>query len=135
MTWVTSTEPWERDAFPFLQTLDDGDDVIDRWNAGQIRLLAMHPASGGHGLNLQSGGHTVVWYSLPWSLELYQQGIARLQRMGQEGRVIVHTLIAHQTIDERVRDAIRDKDMSQERLLSAMNAQDTATVDLHGEER
>ena len=124
-----------RDAFPFLQTLDDGDDVIDRWNAGQIRLLAMHPASGGHGLNLQSGGHTVVWYSLPWSLELYQQGIARLQRMGQEGRVIVHTLVAHQTVDERVRDAIRDKDMSQERLLSAMNAQDTATVDLHGEER
>ncbi len=79
-----------------------GAEDIDAWNQVRIHVLLAHPASAGHGLNLQSGGSTIVWFGLPWSLELYQQGNARLHRQGQKENVIVHHLIAKGTIDEQV---------------------------------
>ena len=96
-------------------------ELIDRWNAGKIPLLLCHPASAGHGLNLQEGGHIVVWYGLPWSLELYQQANARLHRMGQKQAVIVQHILCEDTIDERVLDALREKDATQNALLDALN--------------
>ncbi len=99
-----------------LQTEKD----IDDWNAGRIRLLLAHPASVGYGLNLQAGGHTIVWYSLPWSLELYQQANARLHRQGQTMPVIVHHLVAAGTVDEQVMKSLKKKDMSQAALMDAL---------------
>jgi len=96
-------------------------ELIDHWNAGEIPLLLCHPASAGHGLNLQEGGHIVVWYGLPWSLELYQQANARLHRMGQKQAVVVQHILCEDTIDERVLDALRRKDATQNALLDALN--------------
>jgi hypothetical protein len=76
------------------------------WNAGNISLLALHPKSGGHGLNLQHGGADLCFFSPPWSLELWTQCIGRLARPGQKQTVVVHSLIANDTIDERVRDQL-----------------------------
>ena len=92
-----------------LWTLDDGADVIERWNAGKIPLLAVHPKSAGHGLNLQHGGHHLVFLSLPWSLELYEQVVGRLHRSGQERDVWVYILLTNKTIDERIWAALADK--------------------------
>jgi hypothetical protein len=92
-----------------LWTLDDGSDVIERWNAGKIPLLAVHPKSAGHGLNLQHGGHHLVFLSLPWSLELYEQVVGRLHRSGQERDVWVYVLLTNKTIDERIWAALADK--------------------------
>ena len=92
-----------------LWTLDDGTDVIERWNAGKIPLLAVHPKSAGHGLNLQHGGHHLVFLSLPWSLELYEQVVGRLHRSGQERDVWVYVLLTNKTIDERIWAALADK--------------------------
>lgn len=96
----------------------DGD--IDEWNAGKIQVLLAHPASVGYGLNLQTGGHTIVWYSMPWSLELYQQANARLHRQGQTKPVIVHHLIAAGTADEQVMKSLHKKDLSQSALMEAL---------------
>lgn len=96
-------------------------ELIDRWNAGDVPLLLCHPASAGHGLNLQEGGHIVVWFGLPWSLELYQQANARLHRMGQKQSVIVQHILCEDTIDGRVLDALRRKDATQNALLDALN--------------
>ena len=96
----------------------DGD--IDEWNAGKIRVLLAHPASVGYGLNLQAGGHTIVWYSMPWSLELYQQANARLHRQGQTKPVIVHHLIAAGTADEQVIRSLKKKDLGQSALMQAL---------------
>lgn len=93
---------------------------ISEWNGGKIRLLLAHPASVGYGLNLQAGGHTIVWYSLPWSLELYQQANARLHRQGQTMPVIVHHLVAAGTVDEQVMKSLAKKDMSQAALMEAL---------------
>ena len=93
---------------------------IEDWNAGKIPVLIAHPASVGYGLNLQDGGHVIVWYGLTWSLELYQQANARLYRQGQEKPVIVHHLIAEGTVDEQVMRAIKAKDTSQSALLQAL---------------
>jgi SNF2 family DNA or RNA helicase len=93
---------------------------IDDWNAGKIRLLIMHPASGGHGLNLQYGGNTVVWFGIPWSLELYQQANARLDRQGQVNGVIVNHLVACKTYDMNVIRSLSDKDRTQESLMEAV---------------
>ncbi len=93
---------------------------IAAWNEGRIRVLLAHPASVGYGLNLQEGGHTIVWYGLTWSLELYQQANARLYRQGQERPVIIHHLVAEGTVDEQVMRALRDKDTSQAALLAAL---------------
>lgn len=93
---------------------------IEAWNKGEIPVLVVHPASAGYGLNLQDGGHIMVWYGLPWSLELYQQAVARLQRQGQKHPVVVYHIIAEGTVDEQVAGALARKDMSQEALLEAL---------------
>jgi SNF2 family DNA or RNA helicase len=97
-----------RRRYPKLTTLDD-DKAIERWNAGQIELLAVHPKSAGHGLNLQHGGCHMVFLSLPWSLELYEQTIGRLHRSGQLYDVWVYILLADKTVDEKIYAALHDK--------------------------
>ena len=89
-------------------TLDD-DRAIERWNAGQVRLLAVHPKSAGHGLNLQHGGCHMVFLSLPWSLELYEQTIGRLHRSGQAHAVWCYVMITNKTVDEKIFAALHDK--------------------------
>ena len=108
-----------RERFPDARTLEKASDIED-WNAGRIAVLLAHPASVGYGLNLQAGGHVIVWYGLTWSLELYQQANARLYRQGQEHTVIVHHLVAEGTVDEQVMEALKRKDTSQEALLAAL---------------
>lgn len=97
-------------------------DSIKRWNEGEIPVAVIHPASAGHGLNLQAGGSTLVWFGLTWSLELYQQTNARLWRQGQKDTVVIHHLIAKGTIDERVMKALKDKDSTQAALIDAVKA-------------
>lgn len=98
-------------------------DAIKRWLAGKIPLLIAHPASAGHGLNLQGGGHIIIWYGLPLSLELYQQANKRLHRMGQRETVLIHHLVAKGTVDERVLDQIlTDKTIRQNALIDALKA-------------
>ena len=97
-----------------------GPESIAAWNLGEIPVLLAHPASVGYGLNLQEGGHVIVWYGLTWSLELYQQANARLYRQGQEKPVIIHHLIAEGTVDEQVMKALQEKDTSQAALLAAL---------------
>lgn len=99
--------------------LENEKDISD-WNAGRVQVLLAHPASVGYGLNLQEGGHVIVWYGLTWSLELYQQANARLYRQGQEKSVIIHHLIAEGTADEEVMAALQNKDTSQAALLAAL---------------
>ena len=93
---------------------------ISDWNAGKVPVLLAHPASIGYGLNLQAGGHVIVWYSLPWSLELYQQANARLHRQGQREVVIVNHLIAVGTVDEQVIKSLRSKNTGQAALMAAL---------------
>lgn len=97
-------------------------DSIKKWNEGEIQIAAIHPASAGHGLNLQAGGSTLVWFGLTWSLELYQQTNARLYRQGQTETVIIHHLIAKDTMDERVMDALNKKNNTQSALIDAVKA-------------
>jgi SNF2 family DNA or RNA helicase len=94
--------------FGRLQTLDSPD-AIERWNAGKIRLLAVHPKSAGHGLNLQHGGCHMVFLSLPWSLELYEQTIGRLHRSGQKHPVWCYVMLTNKTVDEKIWAALHDK--------------------------
>jgi hypothetical protein len=101
--------------------LIDEPGVIDDWNAGKIPVLLAHPASAGHGLNLQDGGHTIVWSSLPWSLEHWQQSNARLQRQGQKRPVMVHRIMADDTLDLAVRDRLDDKANAQQALLAHLD--------------
>ncbi len=93
---------------------------IDEWNKGKIKVLLAHPASAGHGLNLQTGGNIIIWFGLTWSLELYQQANARLHRQGQNDTVIIHHIIAKDSIDERVIEALKSKDVSQSALINAV---------------
>ena len=98
-------------------------DITD-WNAGKIPVALIHPASAGHGLNLQSGGSTLVWFGLTWSLELYQQTNARLWRQGQTaGTVVIQHIIAKGTIDERVLKALSKKELTQNALIDAVKAE------------
>lgn len=97
-----------------------GTEDIQAWNDGRIRVLLAHPASMGHGLNLQTGGHIIVWFGLTWSLELYQQANARLWRQGQKHPVQVHRIIAERTVDEDVIASLERKDEGQEKLLEAI---------------
>lgn len=99
--------------------LETEKDIAD-WNSSKVKVLLAHPASAGYGLNLQSGGHIIVWYSLPWSLELYQQANARLHRQGQTESVIIHHLIARGTVDEQVMRSLQKKDLSQAALMEAL---------------
>ena len=95
---------------------------IDDWNAGKISAAIIHPASAGHGLNLQTGGSTLIWFGLTWSLELYQQTNARLHRQGQKDTVVIHHIIAKGTIDEDVMKALRKKERTQNALIDAVKA-------------
>ena len=101
-----------------IKTADD----IKQWNMGMISFALIHPASAGHGLNLQSGGFTLVWFSLTWSLELYQQTNARLYRQGQKDTVVIHHLITKNTIDEDIMKSLKRKDKTQEALMRAVKA-------------
>ena len=93
---------------------------IDKWNKGEMPVALIHPASAGHGLNLQQGGSTIVWFGLTWSLELYQQLNARLYRQGQKETVVIHHIITKDTIDENVIKALEKKDLSQNSLIEAV---------------
>lgn len=95
---------------------------IDDWNAGKIPLALIHPASAGHGLNLQDGGCTIVWFGLTWSLELYQQLNARLWRQGQKHTVVIHHIVTKGTHDEDVMWALENKDTRQSALIEAIRA-------------
>ena len=96
-------------------------DIID-WNAGKIPVALIHPASAGHGLNIQAGGHILIWFGLTWSLELYQQTNARLWRQGQKQTVTVHHIVTKNTVDEDVLAALASKDVTQEKLIAAVKA-------------
>ena len=100
----------------------EGSESIKKWNEGKIRVMLCHPASAGHGLNLQYGGHIMVWFGLTWSLELYQQANARLYRQGQTETVTIHHIIAKDTIDEDVMAALKSKEVNQDRLIEAVKA-------------
>lgn len=92
------------------------------WNEGKVDMALVHPASMGHGLNLQDGGNIIVWFSLLDSLELYQQANARLHRQGQKQKVLIHHLVVKGTHDEDAISNLRDKDGSQQRLIEALKA-------------
>ena len=92
------------------------------WNQGDIPVAVIHPASAGHGLNLQSGGSTIVWFTLTWSLELYEQTNARLYRQGQSESVVVHHIVTKNTLDEYVLKALENKSQSQNALINAVKA-------------
>ena len=106
--------------FPQARVLDKDPQTVLDWNAGRIPLLLAHPASAGHGLNLQQGGSMIVWFGLNWSLELYQQFNARLHRQGQDKPVRVVHIVADGCIDERVMSVLADKDAQQSKLLNAL---------------
>ena len=98
----------------------EGEEQINRWNRGEIQVLLMHPASGGHGLNLQYGGSIVLWFGQTWSLELYQQLNARLNRQGQKDTFVLNRIVAHNTIDQDVIASLNRKDAKQEGLIEAV---------------
>ncbi|MEG2654923.1 MAG: DEAD/DEAH box helicase [Clostridium sp.] len=100
----------------------NGSDDIKSWNEGKTNILLLHPASAGHGLNLQYGGNVIVWFGLTWSLELYQQANARLHRQGQKETVIIHHLISKGTVDEDVMKSLGNKEINQNVLLEAVKA-------------
>lgn len=105
--------------FPQAKKFDGAED-IEAWNNGQIRMLLCHPASTAFGINLQAGGHTMVWFGLPWSLELHTQAVARLHRQGQEHPVVCHYILAENTLDERVYSVLGKKTAVQQSLLDAL---------------
>ncbi|MDW4295933.1 DEAD/DEAH box helicase [Staphylococcus saprophyticus] len=98
------------------------DGYKDEWDKGNTEILLAHPASAGHGLNLQQGGHIIVWFGLTWSLELYQQANARLYRQGQDNTTIIHHIMTDNTIDQRVYKALQNKELTQDELMNAVKA-------------
>ncbi|AXY38659.1 DEAD/DEAH box helicase [Bacillus velezensis] len=110
-----------RQKFKKAKTLDSSKEIAD-WNNGKIEMLLAHPASTGHGLNLQDGGHVIVWFGMTWSLELYQQANARLDRQGQKHSVIVNHLVTEGTVDEDVMRALEGKAVGQNALMEAVKA-------------
>lgn len=106
--------------FPSAVALGKDPATIDKWNAGKIPILLAHPASAGHGLNLQKGGRTIVWFGLPWSLELYAQFNGRLHRQGQEKPVLVYHILASETVDDAVYKTLAMKDATQNDLLESI---------------
>ena len=105
-----------------VREIKTSQDIID-WNAGNIPVAVIHPASAGHGLNLQAGGYTLIWFGLTWSLELYQQTNARLWRQGQaSGTVVIEHIITKGTIDERILKALSQKELTQNALIDAVKA-------------
>ena len=104
-----------------VRDIKTSDDIVS-WNAGKIPVGLISPASAGHGLNLQHGGHILIWFSLCWSLEMRQQTDARLNRQGQTEPVTIHNIITKDTIDENVLQALQNKDTTQESLIAAVRA-------------
>lgn len=109
-----------KEAFPFAWTIDQPG-AVEAWNAGRVPMLLLHPKSAAHGLNLQDGGHVVVWLTLPWSLELYEQLNARVHRSGQKHPVWVYILCAEGTIDERILGALADKKTIKEFIMEEVS--------------
>jgi len=105
-----------QEAFPQARRLDERG-ALDQWDAGELPMLLAHPASAGHGLNLQHGGHTAVWYSLTWDLELYLQANGRLARQGQAHPVIIHSLECEDTVDKVIAARLEEKEFTQTQLL------------------
>jgi len=122
LCFISYVHDWDRIKERFPQAVKfTGDDVLDDWQAGNIKLMVMHPASGGHGVDgLQVGGNVAVWYGLPFSLDLYEQANARLQRPGQKHQVTVHHLVAVNTIDERIMRVLETKGDMQQALIDAV---------------
>ena len=105
-----------------VREIKSSKDITD-WNAGKIPVEVIHPASAGHGLKLQAGGSTLIWFGLTWSLELYQQTNARLWRQGQtSGTVVIEHIITKGTIDERILKALSKKELTQNALIDAVKA-------------
>jgi SNF2 family DNA or RNA helicase len=99
----------------------DGEKSLVNWKAGKIKLLLMHPQSGGHGVDgLQFGGNVIVWFALPFSLDAYEQATARIHRSGQDKNVVVHHLVAKNTIDEKIMKVLSMKGKAQQKLLDAV---------------
>lgn len=122
LCFISYVHDWDRikERFPGAVKFT-GDDVLDDWQAGRIPLMVMHPASGGHGVDgLQVGGNVAVWFGLPFSLDLYEQAVARLQRPGQKNQVVVHHLVAINTIDERIMRVLETKGDMQQALIDAV---------------
>lgn len=112
----------EEKKIPFQKL--DSDASMKKWNKGELPVALIHPASAGHGLNLQSGGSTLVWFGITWSLELYQQTVARLYRQGQSsGTVTVIHILTQGTVDEKIMKALADKDSTQSALIDAVKAE------------
>ena len=111
----------EKAGYSDVRDLKSSEDIRD-WNEGKIPVALIHPASAGHGLNIQSGGHILIWFGLTWSLELYQQANARLWRQGQRETVTIHHIITKDTVDEDVLAALASKDVTQEKLIAAVKA-------------
>lgn len=109
-------------------SIDRAED-IEKWNRGEIPVAIIHPASAGHGLNLQSGGNHLVWFGLTWSLELYQQCCARLYRQGQEQMVTIQHIVTKETIDEDVLKALQKKECTQETIMMAVKARIGGSVE------
>lgn len=111
----------KRELGKLAHTMDE-DDVVERWNRGEIPVLLAHPASAGHGLNLQHGGHTIVWTTLPWSLEEWKQANKRLARQGQKNPVVIHVVMAKKTVDQVIRVALEDKEAVEGALLDHLES-------------
>lgn len=106
--------------FPYAQDATD-EGVLDAWNRGEVRMLLTHPASIGHGMNIQFGGHHIVWFGLNSSLELFQQLSARLPRSGQPAdRVYQYHILTRGTFDERLVNLLEDRDITQDRITEAV---------------
>lgn len=108
-------------AFPEASTID-APDVVKRWNRGEIPMLVAHPASAGHGLNLQHGGHTIVWTSPTWDLEHWDQANKRLARQGQKHPVVIHLILAKRTVDILIRNRLDEKSGTQQDLLAYLES-------------
>jgi len=114
--------PRIKERFPQARIIDTTEDITD-WNAGKIPVAIMHPKSAGHGLNLQLGGSTLIWFGLPWSLEEYEQTNARLWRQGQpDNTVVIHHIITRGTVDETVLKVLGQKEAAQSALFDAVKA-------------
>lgn len=111
-----------RSAIPEAVHIDDHPDVVRDWNLGKVPVLLAHPASASHGLNLQYGGHTIVWSSLTWSLEEWEQANKRLLRSGQEHPVVVHVPVSPRSVDEAILDALIEKRSVQDALLEHLES-------------
>lgn len=122
LCFTTYVHDWDRIKARFADAVKfDGEASLAAWQAGQIKLLVMHPASGGHGVDgLQLGGNVAVWFGLPFSLDLYEQANARLHRPGQQNAVVVHHLVALNTIDERIMRVLENKGDMQQALMDAV---------------